>query len=1168
VVFPAEANHQLLVKSAPLGIALISNTGRYRYLNPKFVDMFGYTLDDIPTGQEWFTRAFPDTTYRHQVISDWKLYLKECQAGEAEPRTFTVTCKDTSAKVIRFRAVPLEDGDQFLLYEDITALQQAEEARRETEELFRVLYECAADAFFVHDHGKILAVNQQACNSLGYSREELLGMKVTDFEVGLSPEELAALWQQPFIPPSTVFGVQKRKDGSTFPVEVRASSFDHEGRKLRFSLARDITDRLQAEAALRESELKYRTLVEQVPTITFIAALDDFSQTMYISPQVEAILGFSPADFEANPNLWAEQLHPEDSDRVLAAVARCHQTGDLYDDEYRMLARDGRTVWFRDKAQVVRDDSGRPLLLQGVMLDITERKQYEAKLLQAKEEWERTFDAISDLVMILDREYRIVRVNRSMAHRFGYEPEELEGKFCYQVVHDLEAPPASCPCRAVWSNGQPVQLDIWDEKLQGHFLLTTSPIYDLSGRIVGSVQVGTDITERKLAEEALQKSEARYRLLVEQIPAVIFKGYADWSIDCFDDKIERLTGYSKEDFNSRRLTWRDLIPAEELPYVKRVFQDALESDGSYFREHRIKKKGGDCAWVQCRGRIFMDDKGVVDYINGVTYDITARKEAEAALRESEERYRLMAENVRDLIWTTDLDLRFTYVSPSIRHVLGFTPEEIIGKSIGEFLPPASLSQALEVLSNELAQEELGLSDPNRHRVLELEEIHKEGATIQTEVKATFIRDGDGQPRAILGVTRDVTQRKEAEAAAERRGAILEAVSYAAEKFLQSRAWQEDIQEILGRLGKAVGVCRVYIFENHSDKNGNLLASRRHEWVAPNIAPQIDDPEFQGQPYKDGFGRWAEILGQGRIIWGHVKALAPAEQKILAAQGVKSLAMVPIFVGQQWWGGIGFNDCLQERAWSSVEIDALLVAAGLFGLAILSQQEEKALRNSEEKLRSLSYQLLTAQEQERRRLATELHNVLGHDLLLIKLKLESLQHEVAPEQMTQREEVSQILQALQDAVKNVRRLCQDLGPGDLEDLGLTRALQSLVENFAEAQKLTCQTELGNLDAFFEIPVQTAIYRLVQEALTNIGKHARAKHLWVRAQRDGTEVAFVIEDDGQGFDVAKALENPKTLGLLAMEEWVQILGGAFNIESQKQTGTKISFTIPVSAKESLK
>ncbi|MEJ2224170.1 MAG: PAS domain S-box protein, partial [Syntrophobacterales bacterium] len=671
-LFQDQEKYRLLAESSPLGIAVVDVNGRYTYLNPKFVEMFGYALDDIHTGREWFAKAYPDAAYRARILSDWKLYVQESQAGEAQPRVFTVTCKDGSAKVIKFRGVPLENGEQVIFYEDITQRKELEEALQESKAHYRTLFETTPDAISLFDTDlKLIKANQAAANLYGVERpEEMLGRSSHEF---VAPESLALA-----------------------------------------------------------QELNQKAL----------------------------------------------------------------STENIIEAEFVLLKSDGSPFIAETRTSILRNSGGSPKAFLAVAKDITERKQYEEKLLQAKEEWERTFNAIPDLVMILDNQYRIVRVNQTMAHRYGCDPEEMVGKFCYQLIHDLEAPPPFCPSSAMLSHGQPVQLETWDQKLESYLLITTSPIYDPSGRIMGSVQVGTDITERKLAEEALRKSEEKYRLLVGQIPAVVFKGYEDWSIECFDDKIETLTGYSKEDFNRRRLTWRDLIVTEDLPYVKDVFHKALAGDGAYFREHRIKKKSDELAWVQCRGQIVRDEKGAVEYISGVTFDITAHKEAEAALRESEERYRLIAENVSDVIWTANLDLVSTYISPSVQHLLGFTPEEIIGRSLGEFLPPASLGRALEVLSEEMVKEEQGHADPNRSRMLELEELHKDGYSIQTEVKASFIRGAYNQPIGILGVTRDITKRKEAEEALLRRDAVLEAVSFAAEKFLKTRFWEEDIQKIL------------------------------------------------------------------------------------------------------------------------------------------------------------------------------------------------------------------------------------------------------------------------------------------------------------------------------------------------------------------------------------
>ncbi len=140
--------------------------------------------------------------------------------------------------------------------------------------------------------------------------------------------------------------------------------------------------RQRAEAALRESEAKYRTLIEQLPAVTYIAALDEQSSTLYQSPQIEQIVGFTAEEWTSDPDRWAKQLHPDDRERVLAELAHSHATGEPFRSEYRLIARDGRVVWVRDEAAIVQDEVGSPLVLQGVLFDITRRKQMEQELAQ------------------------------------------------------------------------------------------------------------------------------------------------------------------------------------------------------------------------------------------------------------------------------------------------------------------------------------------------------------------------------------------------------------------------------------------------------------------------------------------------------------------------------------------------------------------------------------------------------------------------------------------------------------------------------------------------------------------------------------------------------------------------------------------------------------------
>jgi signal transduction histidine kinase len=176
-------------------------------------------------------------------------------------------------------------------------------------------------------------------------------------------------------------------------------------------------------------------------------------------------------------------------------------------------------------------------------------------------------------------------------------------------------------------------------------------------------------------------------------------------------------------------------------------------------------------------------------------------------------------------------------------------------------------------------------------------------------------------------------------------------------------------------------------------------------------------------------------------------------------------------------------------------------------------------------------------------------------------MEALVEQLQPQQVSLKGEVRKILGFISATIAEVRRLYLDLSPGDLEDLGLTAALHSLIEDFMDLQKnLNWTVDIDNLDGLFPLPIQTAIYRVVQEALTNIGKHAKPKQVSLEVKKGETNVSFAIRDDGQGFDKQEIFAAKKTLGLLAMEERVKILGGAFSLSSQKNQGTRISFTIP--------
>jgi signal transduction histidine kinase len=226
--------------------------------------------------------------------------------------------------------------------------------------------------------------------------------------------------------------------------------------------------------------------------------------------------------------------------------------------------------------------------------------------------------------------------------------------------------------------------------------------------------------------------------------------------------------------------------------------------------------------------------------------------------------------------------------------------------------------------------------------------------------------------------------------------------------------------------------------------------------------------------------------------------------------------------------------------------------------------EDALRESEHRLRSLSSQLMNAQEKERLRLSKELHDELGHSLALLKHSVRSIQTKVSKADPSLHDECDEAIVFIGEVIENVRRLSRDLSPSILEDIGLSSALEHLVESVGKQYSLEVSFSIDEIDHLFSKEARTNLYRISQEALTNIARHAQAKEISFLAKKNGGSVCLVIEDDGKGFDLNEVKTrhpSKRGLGLDTMTERAHMLGGFFDIRTQNGKGTRITITIPI-------
>jgi PAS domain S-box-containing protein len=291
---------------------------------------------------------------------------------------------------------------------------------------------------------------------------------------------------------------------------------DENTRKLRaktIALSQEVTVREKAEEEVRKSEKRYRLLAENATDVIWTVDINDTEKLTYISPSVYRLLGytveealpkkiqeiFTPLSYEITVDTFQQEIESLSSSR--RNLPRSQPL------EVEMKHRDGAIVPVEINCSILHEDDGKACGILVITRDISERKQVEEKLKHAAEEWCTTFDSITSLVSIHDKNHRIVRVNKAFAETFNKKPEELIGKHCYEIFHHANEPVFSCPHQLSMETGKSDSMEIYIPELEMYFNITTSPMYDKNGGVTGSVHIARDITERKQMEQRLILSD-------------------------------------------------------------------------------------------------------------------------------------------------------------------------------------------------------------------------------------------------------------------------------------------------------------------------------------------------------------------------------------------------------------------------------------------------------------------------------------------------------------------------------------------------------------------------------------------------------------------------------------------------------------------------------------
>ncbi len=426
----AQSYFESSLASAPDGVLLLDRQGRHTYVNPTFLNWLGRKPGDFigKTVEELSPPVMdPETT---KIIADRT--RKRLRTGKAVVGSgIELIGRDGKPIPISYSAAGIKDNEgnvigEVVFLRDITGRKKAEEALRESEKRYRTLFESTPDGILVADiqTKSFKYANPAVCRMLGYSKEELRDMRVYDihpkdsldhviseFEAQARREKILA----PDIP-------CLRKDGIMAYADINAAEVSIDGRKYNIGFFRDITARKKAEQALRRSEEKYRSLITNIPDVTWTA--DSGGNTAFISPNVADVYGYSPEKvYEGGDSVWFGRIHPDDVGRVKEAYRALFEKGARFDIEYRIKRKDGAWIWLHDRAIATYEKDG-VLYADGMFTDITERKKAEEALRESEEKF-RILAEESPNMIYINKRGRVVYANKECEKVMGYKREEF-----------------------------------------------------------------------------------------------------------------------------------------------------------------------------------------------------------------------------------------------------------------------------------------------------------------------------------------------------------------------------------------------------------------------------------------------------------------------------------------------------------------------------------------------------------------------------------------------------------------------------------------------------------------------------------------------------------------------------------------------------------------------
>ncbi|BAY09561.1 PAS domain S-box protein [Calothrix sp. NIES-2098] len=970
-----------------------------------------------------------------------------------------------------------------------------------------------------------------------------------------------------------------------------------------------LIQRKLVEAAHRKSEERLQLALEA----SDLGLWDwDFkSGRIYRDWRWKKMLGYAEDEIEETIQAFEQLVHPEDLPLV-KSLLEDHFQGitPVYEVEFRMRCASGTWKWIQSRGQIFeRNEQGVPLRMTGTHKDITERKTLEREIALREARLNAFFSGAPVGMDILDKQLRFVQINELLAEIHGQLQKDHIGKSIYEIVPQM-APLVAPFYKQVLLTGQPilnVEVSIpspQQPEIVRHFLISYFPIPGEDDRPSGVGTVMVEISDRKYAEQELRLANERLQYLLISSPVVIYssKTSGDFGNTFMSENVKKMLGYEAREFLENSNFWLRHVHPEDVEYILRKFSQLFEQEYNSY-EYRFLHADGTYHWLYEQVRLIRDDTGKPIEFVGYWADVNARKLAELALQESQQRYQLLAEASPACIFHTDVDGNFLYLNQRWSEITGLSLAESLRQSWTKAIHPDDRPYVLSTWNKARVTKSPHKSE---HRFL-----RANGTIVWVLCQSLPEIGDDGEIKGYIGTVTDITERKLAEEALQESAERERAIAQVIQRMRQTldletifAATTQELRQVLDCdrvvvyrcnpegdgefVSEAVGSGWISLIATHLNNPTLKVENERGMMTLLNSADTLQDRDLQ--PNQDIFYECVSDIYQAGFQTHTIRLLERFQ--------AKAYLTVPILCGQELWGLLTSYQNSQPRQWKTEEINIAVQIGNQLGVAL---QQAQLLAQTQSQSQELQAAVDAADAANRAKseflanmsheLRTPLNAILGFTQIMSRENSLSSEHQ-------------QHLAIINRAGEHLLNLINDILEMSKIEAGRTTLnissfdLIHLLKSLEEMLRLRAASK--NLKLIFEyapdIPnyVQTDESKLLQVLLnllgnaikfTNKGSVTLRVSMGVGEQNSlhPSEILFEVQDTGLGIasqeinllfeafgqtETGRKSHQGTGLGLAISRKYVQLMGGDISVNSTLGEGSKFTFDIqinPASANE---